>query len=66
MRAGTAPIVTPEIKRLEAECPRHGLVRPVCPKCAGETGGRAHEHSPWGSKAMSRAMGLPLRKRRSR
>jgi len=66
MRAGTAPMVTPEVQRLDAECPRHGLVRPVCPKCAGEVGGRAHKDSRWGSREMNHALGIPLRKRHPR
>lgn len=64
MRRGTAP--APEVERLDVECPRHGPVRPVCPKCAGAKGGKAHQGVPWGTSATRRAVGLPLRRRRSR
>jgi len=30
---------TQKLERLSAECPRHGRVRIVCPKCAGKIGG---------------------------
>jgi hypothetical protein len=63
MKAATAPLPTPEVERLTAECPRHGVVRPVCPKCAGETGGKANRGSHWGAKWMRRATGQPLRNR---
>ena len=37
----------PELERLTAECPQHGTVHPVCPKCAGKVGGRAHRGTHW-------------------
>jgi hypothetical protein len=39
------PMVTDEpvsADRLTAECPVHGTVPVVCPRCAGKAGGRAH------------------------
>jgi hypothetical protein len=32
----------PKLEKLSAECPTHGTVPVVCPRCAGKAGGRAH------------------------
>lgn len=42
--AGAAgePMVTTALEKLSAECPIHGTVPVVCPRCAGKAGGKAH------------------------
>jgi len=40
--------------RLTAECPAHGTVPVVCPRCAGKQGGRAHRGTTWESKKQRR------------
>jgi hypothetical protein len=30
------------VEKLSAECPTHGMVPVVCPRCAGKVGGKAH------------------------
>jgi hypothetical protein len=30
-----------KLEKLWAQCPRHGRVRVVCPRCAGKIGGKA-------------------------
>jgi hypothetical protein len=42
--AGAAgqPMATTALEKLSVECPTHGRVPVVCPRCAGKAGGRAH------------------------
>jgi hypothetical protein len=36
------PMATAALERLSADCPIHGRVPVVCPRCAGKAGGKAH------------------------
>jgi hypothetical protein len=31
------------LEKLSTQCPRHGRIRVVCPKCAGALGGKARQ-----------------------
>jgi hypothetical protein len=64
---------TTQIEKLCADCPTHGTVRVVCPRCAGKAGGRAHRGTRSWKVGLSRVLeacegldlpeGLPSRKR---
>jgi hypothetical protein len=41
---------------LAAECPTHGTVAVVCPRCAGKAGGKAHHGTTWESKKLHKDM----------
>jgi hypothetical protein len=36
------PMAATGLEKLFAECPTHGTVSMVCPRCAGKVGGKAH------------------------
>jgi hypothetical protein len=53
------PMVTDNpvaVEKLSVECPIHGTVPVVCPRCAGEVGGRAHRGTTWKRKKAMEAM----------
>jgi hypothetical protein len=40
----------PKLEKLSAQCPTHGKVPVVCPRCAGKAGGKAHQGTRWKSR----------------
>ncbi len=48
----------PKLKRLSADCPIHGKVRVVCPRCAGKMGGRGRRRHRQNIAELKLALGL--------
>jgi hypothetical protein len=44
------------LEKLSAECPTHGTVPVVCPRCAGKVGGKRHKGTTWKLKKELKAL----------
>lgn len=44
------------VEKLSAECPTHGTVPVVCPRCAGKAGGKRHKGTTWKRKKLHKDM----------
>jgi hypothetical protein len=44
------------VEKLSSECPTHGMVPVVCPRCAGKQGGKRHKGTTWKRKRLHKDM----------
>lgn len=44
------------VEKLSVECPVHGTVPVVCPRCAGKRGGKQHKGTTWKRKRLDKDM----------
>jgi hypothetical protein len=54
-----APVAADEpvtVPHLIADCPTHGTVPVVCPRCAGKAGGKRHKGTTWKRKRLDKNM----------